>query len=160
MGFPGDTVVKNLPANVGDVDLIPGPARFPEEGNGNHSSILAWEIHGQESMVGYSPWGGKESDTTWCLNNNKYKIQGRQGSLQNLFWFPKVMVSFWPFFQSLLSYLRYPVSPYVKQIIKTLDTMFNIKRKINELTSNKELTWRHPPCYHAFSPIEKRWPHQ
>ena len=22
-----------------------------------HSSILAWEIHGQKSLVGYSPWG-------------------------------------------------------------------------------------------------------
>ena len=28
-----------------------------------HSSILAWEIPGQ-SLVGYSPWGRKESDTT------------------------------------------------------------------------------------------------
>ena len=29
-----------------------------------HSSILAWEIHGQRSLVGYSPWGYKELDTT------------------------------------------------------------------------------------------------
>ena len=29
-----------------------------------HSSVLAWEIHGQRSLVGYSPWGCKESDTT------------------------------------------------------------------------------------------------
>ena len=29
-----------------------------------HSSILAWEIHGQRSLVGYSPWGCEESDTT------------------------------------------------------------------------------------------------
>ena len=29
-----------------------------------HSSILAWEIQGQRSLVGYSPWGRKESDTT------------------------------------------------------------------------------------------------
>ena len=28
------------------------------------SSILAWRIHGQRSLVGYSPWGHKESDTT------------------------------------------------------------------------------------------------
>ena len=29
-----------------------------------HSSILAWRIpHGQRSLVGYSPWGCKESDT-------------------------------------------------------------------------------------------------
>ena len=24
-----------------------------------YSSILAWEIHGQRSLVGYSPWGLK-----------------------------------------------------------------------------------------------------
>ena len=29
-----------------------------------HSSILAWKSQGQRSLVGYSPWGGKESDTT------------------------------------------------------------------------------------------------
>ena len=29
-----------------------------------HSSILAWRISWQKSLVGYSPWGGKESDMT------------------------------------------------------------------------------------------------
>ena len=33
-----------------------------------HSSILAWRIHGQGSLVGYSPRGGKESDTTERLH--------------------------------------------------------------------------------------------
>ena len=28
-----------------------------------HSSILAWEIPVQRSLVGYSPWGHKESET-------------------------------------------------------------------------------------------------
>ena len=28
---------------------------------------LAWRIHGQRSLVGYSPWGRKESDTTEWL---------------------------------------------------------------------------------------------
>ena len=37
-GFPGYTVVKNLPADAGDargVGLIPGPGRSPGVGNGN-----------------------------------------------------------------------------------------------------------------------------
>ena len=37
-GFPGGSVVKNLPANVGDpgdVGLITGLGRSPGEGNGN-----------------------------------------------------------------------------------------------------------------------------
>ena len=29
-----------------------------------HSSTLAWKIHGPRSLVGYSPWGHEESDTT------------------------------------------------------------------------------------------------
>ena len=34
-GFPGASVVKNLPANAGDTGLIPGSERSPGEGNGN-----------------------------------------------------------------------------------------------------------------------------
>ena len=29
-----------------------------------HSSILAWRIPWTEELVGYSSWGGKESDMT------------------------------------------------------------------------------------------------
>ena len=35
-----------------------------------HPSILAWEIHGQRSLVGYSPRSHKKSDATELLNNN------------------------------------------------------------------------------------------
>ena len=35
MGFPGGSVVKNLPAHAGDMGLIPGLGRYPGEGNGN-----------------------------------------------------------------------------------------------------------------------------
>ena len=34
-GFPGGSVVKNLPASAGDVGLIPGSGRSPGEENGN-----------------------------------------------------------------------------------------------------------------------------
>ena len=53
-------VVENLPANAGDirdVGLIPGSGRSPGGGHGN-------PFHGQRSLVGYSPWGHKELDTT------------------------------------------------------------------------------------------------
>ena len=33
-----------------------------------HSSILAWKIPWMRSLVGYSPWGHKESDTTEQLH--------------------------------------------------------------------------------------------
>ena len=35
MGFPDGSVVKNLPANAGDVGLTPESERSPGEGNGN-----------------------------------------------------------------------------------------------------------------------------
>jgi len=34
MSFPDGSVVKNLPAIVGDASLIPEPGRSPGEGNG------------------------------------------------------------------------------------------------------------------------------
>ena len=39
--FPDGAVVKNLPANAGDVGLIPKLGRLPEEEMITHSSILA-----------------------------------------------------------------------------------------------------------------------
>ena len=53
-------MVKNL-RNEGS---IPGLGDTLEEEMATHSSILAWRIHGQRSLVGYSPWGHKESDMT------------------------------------------------------------------------------------------------
>ena len=45
-GFPGDTVVKNLPANARDAGLIPGARRSPGVEMATHSSVPAWK----------SPW--------------------------------------------------------------------------------------------------------
>ena len=59
-GFPHGSVVKNLPAHVGDVGLIPELGRFPEAGNGNplQYSFLENSMD-KRSLVGYSPWGHK-----------------------------------------------------------------------------------------------------
>ena len=35
LGFPGGSVVKNLPANAGDSGSVPGLRRSPGEGNSN-----------------------------------------------------------------------------------------------------------------------------
>ena len=51
MGFPGGSVLKNLPANArdrGDAGSIPGPGRSLEEEVATHSSILAWRIPRRE----------------------------------------------------------------------------------------------------------------
>ena len=56
MGFPGGSVVKNLPANAGNTGSIPGSERSPEDGNGNplQYSCLG-KSHGRRNLVGYSP---------------------------------------------------------------------------------------------------------
>ena len=61
-------MVKNLPANAGDireVGLIPGLGRSPKGGHGNWSAVLLpGESHGQKSLVGCIAYGGKESTMT------------------------------------------------------------------------------------------------
>ena len=60
-------VVKNLPANSGDVKemgLIPGLGRTPGGGHGNPLSTFAWTLPWTEDPGGYSLQGGKESDVT------------------------------------------------------------------------------------------------
>ena len=57
--------VKNLPAMQETQVRSLGWEDPLEKGMATHSSILAWRIRGQRSLVGCSPWGGKELDTTW-----------------------------------------------------------------------------------------------
>ena len=63
-GFPGGSVVKNLPANagaIGDAGSIPGLGRSPGGGNGNQPlqySCLG-KSHGQRTLAGYNLWGQK-----------------------------------------------------------------------------------------------------
>ena len=65
-GFPGGSVVKNLPANAGDardMGSIPGLGRSSAGGNGTPLQyFLPGKSHGQRSLVGYSPWCCKELD--------------------------------------------------------------------------------------------------
>ena len=49
-GFPGGSVVKNLPTNARDMGSIPGSGRSCGEGNEAHSSIPAWEIPWREEL--------------------------------------------------------------------------------------------------------------
>ena len=66
-GFPGGSVVKN-PLAIQETQEIRvrslGWEDHLEEGMTIHSSILAWKVPGQRSLVGYSPQGHKESDTS------------------------------------------------------------------------------------------------
>ena len=73
MGFPGGSVVKNLPSNAGDtrnVGAITGWGRSPGEGNGYPLEYSCLE----NSMDGGAWWnilhGVTESDTTEQLTNH------------------------------------------------------------------------------------------
>ena len=52
-------------ANAGNTrDEIHELKYLLKEEMATHSSTLAWKIPWTEELVGYSPWDGKESDTT------------------------------------------------------------------------------------------------
>ena len=64
VGFPGGSVVKNPPANAGDVGLTSGSGRSPGEGNGNPLQVfLPGKSHGQRSLAGYKSMGLPKSGT-------------------------------------------------------------------------------------------------
>ena len=52
---------KESACNAGHLGSIPGLGRAPGEGN-SYPVFLHGEFHGQRCLVGYSPWGHKESD--------------------------------------------------------------------------------------------------
>ena len=63
MGFP--QLVKESTCNAGDPGSIPGSGRFPWRRKWQPSPVsLPGKSHGQRSLVGYSPRGCKQSDTT------------------------------------------------------------------------------------------------
>ena len=61
-------VVKNLPANVGDIrehEFDPWVRKIPWRRTWQPTPVfLPGESHGQRSLGYYSPWSHKESDTT------------------------------------------------------------------------------------------------
>ena len=65
MAVLGGSDDKEFACNVGDLGSIPGLERSPGGGHGNPLQYSCLENpHGQRSLVGYSPWGCKESRMT------------------------------------------------------------------------------------------------
>ena len=65
-GLPSWLSGEESTCNARDVNLIPGSGKSPGEGNGNplQYSCLEKPMDRRRSLVGYSPWGRKELDTT------------------------------------------------------------------------------------------------
>ena len=65
LGFTSGSDGEESACNMGDLGSILGLGRSPE---GRHVNPLQYSClenpHGQRGLVGYSPWGCKESDVT------------------------------------------------------------------------------------------------
>ena len=83
LGFPGGSVGKESACNVGDLGSIPGLER---SSGGGHGYLLQYSclenLHGQRSLVGYSPWACKELDMTEILSiaqhSSFWVVEGRR----------------------------------------------------------------------------------
>ena len=72
-GFPGGSDGKESACSVGDLGSTPGLGWYPGEGHGNPYQYSCLENpHRQRSLVGYSPWGRKESDTVEQLSTAQH----------------------------------------------------------------------------------------
>ena len=69
LSFPCGSDSKEAARNAGDLGSIPGWGRSPGGGHGNPFQYSCLENpHGEGSLVGPTPWGHKESDTTEPLS--------------------------------------------------------------------------------------------
>ena len=71
--FPGGSVVKNLPANSGDVGLIPGSGRSPGKGNDNPL---------QYSCLGNSMDRGAQRATVHGVTRVQHDLETKQQTAQ------------------------------------------------------------------------------
>ena len=68
-------MVKNPPANAGNLGSIPELGRSPGKRNGKPTPVfLPAKSHGQWIFEGYSPWGRKELDTTELAHTHTHNI--------------------------------------------------------------------------------------
>ena len=88
MGFPGGSVVKNLPA-VQETRFDPRAGKIPWRRKWQPIPIfLPGKSHGQRSLVGYSPWGWKESNTAeWItLHHLRASVQLGRSVMSDSLW--------------------------------------------------------------------------
>ena len=93
--FPGGSEVKASASNTGD--LGPWVGKIPWRRKWQPTPVfLPRESHGRRSLVGYSPWGHKESDTTERLN--LYIVESLCSSVEinivNQLYFNKIFTKF------------------------------------------------------------------
>ena len=73
LGFPGSTLVKNPPANRGNVGLTPRWGKIPWRRKWQPTPVfLPGKFYGHRRPMGYSPWDCKELDMTEGLTFKKF----------------------------------------------------------------------------------------
>ena len=115
-GFPGGSDSKASACSAGDLGSIPGSGRSPCEGNGNHSSVLAWETPWTEEPDRLQSMGSQRVGHDWATSHyvwnfflglrflkikkiggkNLLRGRGPSGSLNNysslfILWFKEVI---------------------------------------------------------------------
>ena len=66
---------------AGDIGSVSGMGRPAGEGNSNPLQYSWRKFHGQKSLVGYSPWDCKESDTTEHVRDIRMKAMTNLDSI-------------------------------------------------------------------------------
>ena len=88
--FFSGSVVKNLPANAGDLQEMwvrsLGQKDPLKEETATHSSILTWESHGQRKLTGYSPWDRKRVRHDLATKQQQPQKRCEVGSLIHCWW--------------------------------------------------------------------------
>ena len=80
IGFPGGSVVKNLPANAGatgDVYSTPGSKRSPEEGNGNPFQYSCLENATDRGAWRGAVHGVTKNQTQLSIAHNYWKMENK-----------------------------------------------------------------------------------
>ena len=104
LGFPGGTMVKNLPTSVGNsgaVDSVFGSGRSLGEGNGNPLQYYCLESSMGRKTWWASTWGRKELDTTERLSTHTVPLSlcvsfcctTKRISYMNVYVYPLPLVS-------------------------------------------------------------------
>ena len=74
MGLPSDFSSKESNCQSRRHGLHPWVGNIPRRRKWQPTPVfMPGKSHGQSSLAGYSPWGGKESDMTYQVNNNNNK---------------------------------------------------------------------------------------